>query len=1249
MSVRENSGRSVGMAVALLLLAGFAAGCHSSGLTSGITVTVTPASANVALQGTQQFNATLTNATDETVTWQVNKVTGGTTTCGMISANGLYTAPSSLPSSTACPTITITAISNQDTSAKGTATITLISGITITITPTGALTMGTGEHLSFTATVNGTGTNFLNTVNWLVDTVQGGNSTDGTICLTGTGPTSTSTPPCNPTTPGDGATAAIYYAPTTVPTGTITIEAQSVADTSQTATATVTLSAAAPPTLSAVSPTLIPQGALFQDLYLTGTNFLSTTVVSFGGQPITALQAASATVLRARIPGSLLSVAGPYSVAVAQQPMSGMMPGVGASATVNVVPVRPAGLTPMPANFLQQSPGGSSNLEVDGGYFTPSSSLAYNGTTKNSMLVQDTIANLALGLASTVKNADQRRITAGIGGVANDLANAGLFQASVSTPNASPSQVAVNVTVIPNYAATASPPAVVNTISALISTPVALGYDEVLGIPVVVNQGNNTLALLDSAFTTVINTIPVGMKPTGVAVDNVRHAALVADNGSSDVQAVDLVAQAPIGSAVSIPTTMGQGLPYAVGMDNIHGLAIVVGQNATAATLLNTSGLPANPPTIAGTIAVTTGAKPQVKVLSELGWAIITPGGTGSITVIDLVRSTTVFTAFLSPTAQGVALDPEHNILLLADPTTQNAEVFRLTDQSVAGVSLGLGSVATAINPLTNLGLVINPALREAFVLNLNTVTQISTVSLGSDPIAVQIAADANVALVADDVDNTVSVISFNPPPMNANPTRLTVGDPQILAISRSSTVTIAASPNGAVESGNTVTITTSAAHGLTTGDSVLIAGVGQAGYNGLFVVTVTSPTQFTYADSASSLAMSGGGTVVATAPNVVFTSNQSVPLTVSGAGFAPNAQIRLEGMGSPTVTTTFVNSRMLTAVIPASLLTGPRRVIVDVLNPSTGALSNVKNLYVLKAVAVGNDPAGVAVDVLSDVAVVANSMDNTASVVDISPSSPTFGTVLSTVTVGTTPAGVGILSRLGRAVIANSGEATATVLDLTTSPPTSLYKVPLGAQPSGVAVDEARGNAVVTSSGTNSVNVFSMTVSAAPQPSSSATGALPVAVGVASDLGVAVVATQTGNTADVFDISTGSPTLSISIPNLQEPVGVDYDPVTQQFLVLERAGNAVFTLNPINDNQGTLRTGVDPSSLAYNFQASTLLTLNTASNTLSVVDLPNSNVTELLPLSGSTQYALAIHPRLSLAVVTDSVNGRVLLLPMPR
>lgn len=1270
--------RSLGTAIAVLLLAGLAAGCHSSGASTAITVTVTPTSANVALQGTQQFAASLTNATDDTVTWQVNMVTGGTTTCGTISANGFYTAPSVLPSSTACGTITITAISNEDTNAKGTATLTLTSGITISISPTGTLTMATGEHLGFVATVNGTGTTFVNTVNWLVNSTQGGSSTTGTICLTGTGPDlmmdATTPVACNPTTPGDGSTAAIYYAPGTIPSGTITIEAQSVADTTQTATATISLSPAAVPTVTAISPLLVPQGALFEDLYLTGTGFLSTTTVQFDGQliPSTQISAASSTVLRVRVPSflpgpagaSLLGIPGAHTISATQQ-VTSSGGGMGGSKQVTVVPVRPAGLSPIPASFTQQSP--SSNqapgIELDGGYYTQSSSLSYNGLVKSSALVLDSVTNLALVLGTGVTSLDPRRVSATIGGISSDVKTAGLFQVSVNTPNANPSQAAVNVSVTPNYAPPTPTftPAVSNTITAQISTPVALGYDEVMGIPVVVNQGNNTLALLDSAFTTVIATIPVGMKPTGVAVDNLRHAALVVDNGSSDVQAVDLVGQVPVGAPVMIPS--GQGPPFAAGMDNIHGLAIVVGQNANTATVLNTSGLPLVPPAIVGTVAVSTGASPQVEVLPELGWAIITAGGTGGVTVVDLVRSaahgsTVILNAFLTPTPQGIALNTETKTLLLADPTISNAEVFRLTDQSVAGVNLGLGNIAAAVNPLTNIGIVLNPGLNQAFVLDLNSVTQATqSLTLGGHPIAVQFAADADKALVADDTHNSVTVIDFGP-------TRATGGDPQILAISRSNSVNIAASPNGAVESGNTVTIITSAAHGLTTGDSVLLSGVGVAGYNGMYVVTVTSPTQFTYTDSTSGLAASGGGTVLATAPNVLFTSSLPVPITVIGAGFAANSQIRLEGEGSPAVTTACVtppllpSPRMCTAMIPVSLLSGgPRRIIVDVLNPSTGALSNVRNLYLMQAVSVGHAPAGVAVGSVAvnngtssiDLAVVANSVDNTASFVDINPASPTFATVTATVSTGTSPAGVGILWNAGRVVVANSGEATASVIDATTSPPSVVGKVTLGQQPSGVAINEALGTAVVTSSGSNSVSVFDVTSSTLPQPSSLATGTLPVAAAVAPELGVAVVADETGNTAEVLNVSSGTLSLISSIPGLQEPFGVDYDPVTQNFLVLERAANEVLTINGVSLLESTFRAGVDCSSLAYDFQSGTLLTLNTASSTLSVVDLPNVTVTDLLPLTGSTQYALAIHPRLGLAVVSDSTNNRIVLMPMPR
>ena len=1234
MMVRRVNAQTFWWVVVLVLFAGLAAACHNGTSTTAITVSVTSTCSGITLplQGTCQFSASVLNATDTTVTWQVNMVTGGTTTCGIISTNGLYTAPSVLPTGSACGTITITAVSNQDTKATGSGTVTLTSGITVTIAPTGSLTLGTNETLSFVATVSGAGTGFVNTVNWLVDGVEGGNSASGNGTIT-------------PMTPGDGVTPAVYVAPSTVPASFITIEAQSVADTTQVTSVDVTIVTASPPTLTSVSPNLVPQGAVFEDLYLTGTNFLSTTTVTFAGLPVSDVTRVSDTSLRARVSSSVLAAANTNCLTVpATNPVeyactvvaSSQGGATTAGQTVTVAPVRPAALTALPSTFVQQS--GGSPIIVDGGYYLPSSTLAYNGTTKASSLVTNPTTNLP----------DPRGITAVVGGISNDLTVAGLYQVEVNTPSAVPTRAALDVAVRP----TASPTKYgISAGPGQLSAPVAVAVNDVTGAAVVVNQGNNTLALLDPALTTVSGTpVAVGTMPTAVAVDSLKNLAFVTDTGSNDLAVVDLSVPSLVATLPCVGTA-----PVAVGIDEVHGRALVVNQNGGTATLLDTT-QPMNCPatvgitsitrtggtvvatlaatlavpggngtglvtvsgvadssfngsfvvvsgsgsatltwaqagtdassnggsastngSVLGTVAVTTGAKPQVTVLTELGWAIVTPGGSGSITVVDLIRNQVVFTAFIGATIQGMGLDTETKTLLFADPSSRAAELFRLTDQSVGGLNLGFGNTSAAVNALTRIGVVLNPGAQSAFVIDMATPSQLPSVVLGNNQLAslaVAFAQGANKALITDDLDNSVTVLDFGP-------TRASGGAPQILEMS------CPAAPPAVTEGCPTVIVSGTAA-----------------------------------------------------AP---------VPLTIVGAGFSPNAQIRLEEAGSPVVTTTRVSAQLLTATIPVSFLNGgPRRIVVDVEDTSTGALSNVKNIYLTQAVPVGQAPTGVAVDQQRDIALVANTSDNTVSEVDLNPSSPTFATVTSTVTVGAAPVSVAVLFSAGRAVVADSGESTAALLDLTSNPPILLFRVPMGAQPAGVAVDQGEGTALVTSSGSNILSTFPMAGSTAPQPSATSAGSMPVAVAVAPDLEVAVVASETGNSVQIFNTA-GVPVLLNQIGSVQQPVGVDYDPVNQVFLVAERAGNAVLVIDPINLITSSIRTGVDPSSLAYNYQSSTLLTLNTASNTLSVVDLMQSTVVDVLPLSGSSQYALAIHPRLSMVVVSDSINNRVLLMPMPR
>jgi len=120
----------------------------TASVTIANTITVTPTSANVSVTATQQFSADVTFSTNTAVTWQVNGVTGGNSTYGTIGTTGTYTAPSSVP---AAPRVTITAISQADTTKTATASV-LITPPPIVIAPTG-ITLAAGSQQGFTATV----------------------------------------------------------------------------------------------------------------------------------------------------------------------------------------------------------------------------------------------------------------------------------------------------------------------------------------------------------------------------------------------------------------------------------------------------------------------------------------------------------------------------------------------------------------------------------------------------------------------------------------------------------------------------------------------------------------------------------------------------------------------------------------------------------------------------------------------------------------------------------------------------------------------------------------------------------------------------------------------------------------------------------------------------------------------------------------------------------------------------------------
>lgn len=186
-----------------------------------VSVGVSPSSASVGLGGQQQFKATVRGSTNTAVTWSLSGSGCAGTICGTITTGGLYTAPSTAPNP---PFVTVTATSVADPTKSASASVQITQQIGITISPTSAQVFE-GQTKQFTASVTGTSNT---AVNW---------------SLSGTG--------CSGSGCGTISDSGLYTAPDSIPTQVV-VTATPVADTSLSASATVTIIA---PVVVTISPT----------------------------------------------------------------------------------------------------------------------------------------------------------------------------------------------------------------------------------------------------------------------------------------------------------------------------------------------------------------------------------------------------------------------------------------------------------------------------------------------------------------------------------------------------------------------------------------------------------------------------------------------------------------------------------------------------------------------------------------------------------------------------------------------------------------------------------------------------------------------------------------------------------------------------------------------------------------------------------------------------------------------------------
>ncbi len=1231
--------------IAGLALLIFAAGCSSGSATAtSLTVTMTPASVTALVGSLVQFVA-VPSETVDSVTFFVNDVQGGNATIGTITSDGLYQAPAVVPANTAITVKVTVSNSSNGKSASATSTVTLDSGVRVSISGS-SFTIGTSETYPFTATVAGVPATA--SISGVCDSVSNNPVSCNAVTwsLTGSGSIDPNT--------------GLFTAPDSA--GSATITAQSVYDSTQKASAAVTIVTASDPTISSISNTVGTVGALFQDIFLAGSNFISTTKVFFNGVPLPTsnIVVSSSSALRARIPDALLVTPGTFEVTVARQ-LGGPQSCSPNPCQITLSAARPAVVGSAPDSFPQ---GSAPTIRVNGGYF---------GTNANPVVTAQFGSQLAAG---TVVSARELDIAAG----GPDVNTPGLVPIRISStfPGVPPTEL--NVAVQPSYAG--SGPSLAATV-AVGSQPSAVAINTATGMAVVANRGSHDISVINLATgATVFASIctgavgssaapcPVASSPSGVAVDNLRNIALVANHGSSintctfpecSIAVVNL----STGAVTSLmatdpnpdpsPDRTQRKIPVAIGVNPVSGTAIVAYQNSSFAGIID---LTVANPSVGRIISASTSLSPRIAVSPRLNWALVTPGsnqgGTGVLSLIDLGRQNT--TAIKSATCSGtgatatVTVNAPGHLLRQSDPVLitgaagtgingiftvsgVSGENFTYASKNCSGSSnAGTASyglpIATVATSVTVQGVAFNDETKKAILVDTNPVSSqafvFSALDQTSSSAITGLAGTGNVAAAFNPFTNAAVVVNQT----NGN---FTVVDPTTpAAISNSTTATGTAPVDVAIDPGlNRAVIANQ-------GDNT-VSIVSLGGIRPVHVLQVArqvaAPASWAPADIVETGTLSS-------AP--VYADET---LQIIGKGFTGASAVRLDG-DSTGVQIQSASDRVISVKILASRLQagGAHRYALDVVDGSS--ISNAVSLPVAQAVdltsACANAiPQSVAIDESSrNLALVTTPGCNGLAVLNLATGTGAFSSPLS---VGTNPQGVAVALQPGLAVVANQDSNNASLVDLVSGTVAATVNTDPG--PIGVAIDQALNKAAVTANSANTISTF--TVSSTPDTAVSLPVQVrPAAVAVNPDTHIAAVANTASNSMSLVDLTQTSGTTTLSAGGL--PAGVAYDPASSDFLTVQSQANQMLVLDPITRTTTAVRIGINPTSIAYNFETATLVTTNSSSQTMTVFDFLSGKVRQVVSTRASGRFAVAIHPFSNLAVIADPAGNRVLIRPLP-
>ncbi|MGV0795171.1 beta-propeller fold lactonase family protein [Mycolicibacterium sp. XJ1819] len=278
----------------------------------------------------------------------------------------------------------------------------------------------------------------------------------------------------------------------------------------------------------------------------------------------------------------------------------------------------------------------------------------------------------------------------------------------------------------------------------------------------VANTAGNTVAVMDTDTGSLLATVPVGARPSALAVSPDGNTLYVANSGSHSVAALNTTTGAV---TANIPVAAPQSLALSPDGSRLYVTSVLTNR----VSVLNTA-------TGATVAAIPVGITPVGVAVNGDGTRVyVANRGSGTVSAIDATTNRVIGTATVGSTPQQVALSDDGTRLYVANTGSDDVSVVDTeTLTSIATVPVGISPNGITLSRDGSLAYVANSD-NTVSVIDTATNTKVTgTLRAETGPLGeIEVSADGNELYVSNSAGislRTVSLIHVDPPAPIADP-----------------------------------------------------------------------------------------------------------------------------------------------------------------------------------------------------------------------------------------------------------------------------------------------------------------------------------------------------------------------------------------------------------------------------------------------------------------------------------------------